>query len=117
MQESHQLSGSDRPHARQRAPLRFTLCREEAPVFISRLRQRLLGRRDPHRQHPAYKRPFTNKIKLMPEVLPTGGRDPRHRLQLLRRERQPGKKMLHRVLPLNDAPYVFPYAIDIQRRF
>ncbi len=40
----------------------------------------------------------------MPEVLPAGGGNPRHRLQLLNGKRQPRKDMRHRVLLLNDAP-------------
>jgi hypothetical protein len=61
------------------------------PVLAFELRQRPLRHRDPHRQHPADKRPFANEIKLMPEVLPAGGGDPWHRLQLLHGKRQPGK--------------------------
>jgi hypothetical protein len=41
MQESHQLSGSDLPHARQRAPLRFTFASRRQ--FSFQLRQRPWG--------------------------------------------------------------------------
>ena len=43
-------------------------------------------------------------LDMMPEVLPAGGGNPWHRLQLLNGKRQPGKDMRHRVLLLNDAP-------------
>ena len=82
VQESHQLAGSDLPYARQRAPLRFTFCRQQMPVLAFELRQRPLRHRDPHRQHPADKRSFANEIKLMPEVLPAGGMVNRTRAML-----------------------------------